>query len=93
MFEGEIDLSTSGCFREQLHEVIDGTSGALVFVDFSDITFIGSAGYREVLGATSYAKSRDQLLVIQNPSLTCRRLFDLIGEYDFRVETDQGPIA
>ena len=71
---GEIDGATAPAFDADLRNTIDCSDEPLVSVDCSGVTFMGSAGFRALAGATEYAARRGHTLVIRNPSPSCARL-------------------
>jgi anti-anti-sigma factor len=84
---GEIDMASAPSFRADLHDAIDGSDEALVSVDCSGITFMGSAGYRALLDATEYAARRGRTLVIRDMSSSCARLIQVCAQHgDFTFE-------
>jgi len=71
---GEIDRTTASAFDADLHAAIDDSQEALVSVDCSGVTFMDSAGYRALVGATAYAVRRGRTLVIRDMSSSCAML-------------------
>src|SRR5712691_9197837 len=65
---GEIDTATAPAFNADLHDTIDDSDEAFVSVDCSGVTFMDSAGYHVLVGATAYAGRRGRTLVIRNMS-------------------------
>jgi anti-anti-sigma factor len=85
---GEIDMASAPSFRLALRDTIDGSDEALVHVDCSGITFMGSAGYRALLDATEYAARRGRTLVIRDTSSSCARLIRVCAQSgDFTFES------
>jgi anti-anti-sigma factor len=80
MATGEIDMATAPSLSADLHDAIDDSSHALVTVDCSGITFMGSSGYRVLLEATEYATRQGRTLVIRDMSSSCARLILLCDE-------------
>ncbi|MFE3055816.1 STAS domain-containing protein [Nocardia sp. NPDC059239] len=76
---GEIDYCTVGAFREHLTEAID-TSGRLVVVDLSRITFLSISGLLAVLDADDAAhRHHIRLRVVTGPRCV-DRLFEVFGQ-------------
>ena len=73
-------MASAPSFSADLHDAIDGSDEAVVSVDCSGITFMGSAGYRVLVDATEYAIRRGHTLVIRDMSPSCARLFRVCGE-------------
>jgi anti-sigma B factor antagonist len=74
---GDIDRSTAATFDVDLRDAIDNSDEALVSVDCSGVTFMDSAGYRVLVGATEYAVRRGHTLVFRDPSASCALLIRL----------------
>ena len=80
---GEIDFATASTFDADLRRTIDGCDDAVVAVDCSGVTFMGTAGFRVLVEATEYAARKRRTLVIRNLSSSCAlliRLCDSNGE-------------
>ena len=84
---GEIDVATAPAFGVDLRHTIDGGDEALVTVDCSGVTFMGTAAYRALMDATQYAEQHGHTLVIRNLSSSCARLIRLCdADGDLRVD-------
>ena len=71
---GEIDRVTAPTFNAALHDAIDMSNDQWVVVDFSDVTFMDSAGFHVLVDATGYATRRGRTLVLHNLSAACAKL-------------------
>jgi anti-anti-sigma factor len=74
---GDIDWASASALGAQIYDTIDNSDEALVSVDCSGVTFMDSAAYHVLVGATSYAVRRGHTLVIRNPSRSCAMLLRL----------------
>ena len=84
---GDIDRWTCATFDVDLRDAIDDTDEALVIVDCSGVTFMDSAGYRVLVGATEYAVRRGHTLVFRDPSPACALLIRLCdSDHELRVD-------
>jgi anti-sigma B factor antagonist len=84
---GDIDRSTAARFDVDLRDAIDNSDEALVSVDCSGVTFMDSAGYRVLVGATEYADRRGHMLVFRHPSPSCALLIRLCdSDHELRVD-------
>ena len=97
---GDIDWASASAFGAQIYDTIDNSDEALVSVDCSGVTFMDSAAYRMLVGATGYAVRRGHTLVIGNLSPACAmllRLCDIERELCIDALTAEhfrrGPIA
>ena len=78
ILEGEIDLATTGRFRE----AIDGVLGEQVRVAVLDVTgveFMDSTMLRELLRAHRDLQESGSRLIVAGPHPTVRRLLELTG--------------
>jgi anti-sigma B factor antagonist len=75
---GEIDVSVAARFAQEL-EAVTQAGGARVVVDLEHVTFIDSAGVRELVKAQHRALDRGSDLVLQQPSPACQRVLQLSG--------------
>ena len=84
---GDIDRSTAAEFDVDLRDAIDNSDETLVNVDCSGVTFMDSAGYRVLVGASEYAVRRGRSLVFCDPSPVCALLIRLCDlEHELRVD-------
>jgi anti-sigma B factor antagonist len=84
---GDIDRATASTFDVELRDSIDSSADELVRVDCSGVTFMDSAGYRVLVGATAYAVRRGHTLVLSNMSSSCAMLIRLCDpEHELRIE-------
>lgn len=85
---GEIDGDTVRLLDEAAANAIESAS-ALVVVDLTNVTFIGSTGLNELLAATGECRARDLTLVIAAPPGTiARRVVEVSGLRDHLVVVD-----
>jgi anti-anti-sigma factor len=75
---GEIDISTSDAFYDQLR-VLVAAAHSPAFVDLSHVTFIDSSGLNALVRASKAADAVDANLVLVAPSRTVRRMLVLSG--------------
>jgi anti-sigma B factor antagonist len=86
---GDIDRSSASSFDVELRDAIDSAEADddVVRVDCSGVTFMDSAGYRVLVGATAYAVRRGHTLVMTNMSSSCAMLVRLCDrDHELRVE-------
>jgi anti-anti-sigma factor len=74
---GEIDLATAPAFEADLCRTIDDCDEAVITVDCSGVTFMGTAGFRVLVDATGYAARQGHTLVISKLSPSCALLVRL----------------
>lgn len=75
---GEIDLATSGLFREHVDRARAGGAG-LVVADLAEVTFMDSTMLRELLRAHRDLEEAGGRLVLAAPQAAIQRLLDLTG--------------
>ncbi|MBI3919205.1 MAG: STAS domain-containing protein [Betaproteobacteria bacterium] len=78
---GRIDSTTAPVLGERLTAMV-GAAGARVVVDFSQLDYISSAGFRILLLAAKRADQTTSKLVLCGVSGKVRQLFDLGGFLD-----------
>lgn len=84
---GDIDRSSASKFDAELRGAIDAAEEVLVRVDCSGVTFMDSAGYRVLVGATEYAVQRGHRLVLGDMSSPCAMLIGLCdSSHELRIE-------
>ena len=84
---GEIDMETAPAFAIDLRECIESADETLVSVDCAGVTFMDSAGYHALLGATRHAAHQGHTLVIRNLTPACARLIRMCNaDGEIRVE-------
>jgi anti-sigma B factor antagonist len=75
--QGEIDLSTVPVLRGALTTAV--SLGRHVIVDLSDVTFIDSTGFRELLVHRRICRENDRLMVLVNPKERVQRVIDMLN--------------
>lgn len=75
---GEVDLATSGVFRQQIEDARRDGSRAVV-LDMADVTFVDSTMLRELLRAHNDLKADGGRLVLAAVQPAVLRLFQLTG--------------
>jgi anti-anti-sigma factor len=84
---GEIDMETAPAFAIDLRKCIESSDETLVSVDCSGVTFMDSAGYHALLGATRHAARQGHTLVIRNLPPACARLIRMCNaDGELRIE-------
>jgi anti-sigma B factor antagonist len=79
--KGRLDSTTSPMLGERLTAIL-GAAKARVLVDFSQLEYISSAGFRVLLQAAKRADQNTAKLVLCGVSGKVRQLFDLGGFLD-----------
>jgi anti-anti-sigma factor len=79
--KGRVDSTTAAAFGQKLESVVAAPAGRLV-VDFRDLDYISSAGFRVLLVAARRAEATGARLVLCCLSSKVRQLFDLGGFLD-----------
>jgi anti-anti-sigma factor len=79
--KGRLDSATSPMLGERLTAVLEAAK-ARVLVDFSQLEYISSAGFRILLQAAKRAEQNTAKLVLCGVSGKVRQLFDLGGFLD-----------
>lgn len=79
--KGRLDSATSPMLGERLTAVLEAAK-ARVLVDFSQLEYISSAGFRILLQAAKRADQNTAKLVLCGVSGKVRQLFDLGGFLD-----------
>lgn len=79
--KGRLDSTSSPILGERLTAVL-GTAKSRVLVDFSQLDYISSAGFRVLLQAAKRAEENAAKLVLCGVSGKARQLFDLGGFLD-----------
>ena len=74
---GEIDLATASILHDALTEAV--SQGRHVIVDLSDVTFIDSTGFRELLIHRRMCREQDRLMVLVNPQARVQRVIDMLN--------------
>jgi anti-anti-sigma factor len=87
---GEIDMETAPAFAIDLRECIENANETLVSVDCTGVTFMDSAGYHALLGATRHAARQGHTLVIRNLPPACARLIRMCNA-DGEIRVDRAP--
>ncbi len=85
-------MSSAPAFSAELHDAIDASDEAVVSVDCSEVTFMGSAGYRALVDATEYATRRGHTLVVRNMSSSCATVIRVFADtHDLTIEPSAAP--
>jgi len=79
--KGRLDSTTSPALGERLSGILDAGKARLL-VDFSQLEYISSAGFRVLLQAAKRADQNAAKLVLCGVSGKVRQLFDLGGFLD-----------
>jgi anti-anti-sigma factor len=79
--KGRIDSTTAPVLGQKLEAVVSAPASRLV-VDFRDLEYISSAGFRVLLVAAKRAEEAGSRLVLCSLSGKVRQLFDLGGFLD-----------
>jgi len=74
---GEIDLSTVPILRGALTTAV--SLGRHVIVDLSDVSFIDSTGFRELLAHRRICRENDRLMVLVSPKDRVQRVIDMLN--------------
>ena len=93
--KGRLDSTTSPVLGERLTQIL-GAADAHLVVDFGQLEYISSAGFRVLLQAGKRAEQSTAKLVLCGVSGKVRQLFDLGGFLDLFVITgtrDEGVAA
>ncbi len=80
IIEGRIDTTTSPELEEQVKSVIKDADE--LYLDFSDVVYISSAGLRVLLSAQKIANSSDKKMVILSPTDEVKEVFEITGFKD-----------
>ena len=81
LVKGRIDRATAATFAERLESFVAAPASRLV-VDFGELEYISSAGFRVLLVAAKRAEECGSRLVLCGLSGKVRQLFDLGGFLD-----------
>ena len=76
---GEIDLSTAPILRHALAAAV--ARGRHVVVDLSEVAFIDSTGFRELLIHRRMCREDDRLMALVNPTPQVRHVIDGLNFY------------
>jgi anti-anti-sigma factor len=76
---GEVDLSTVSVLRHALATAV--ALGRHVVVDLSNVTFIDSTGFRELLIHRRMCREDDRLMVLVNPRPSVQHVIDMLNFY------------
>jgi len=74
---GEIDVATAPILHDALTQAV--SQGRHVIVDLSDVTFIDSTGFRELLVHRRMCRENDRLMVLVNPQARVQRVIDMLN--------------
>jgi len=89
---GEIDLATSGQFRDAIEGAL-AAPGSSVVIDMTDVTFMDSTMLRELLRAHKEIDAGGGRLVIAGAQAAVRRLLELTGTSGLFVMTEDREAA
>jgi anti-sigma B factor antagonist len=82
---GRVDSATSGTLRERLSALLESVPAQLV-IDFRDVVYISSAGFRTLLIAAKQSEGAKGALALCGISSEVRRLFEIAAFTDlFRI--------
>ena len=81
VFYGEIDSSNSLSYKEQIHTKILNNRYSLIIFDFSNTSFIDSAGIGLILGRYNEIKMMGKNLRIRGINLQIDKIFKISGLY------------
>jgi len=77
---GELDMTTSPRLRQALGEALDEAAGAVVIVDVTSVTFLGSPGLAALFEAAINAKQRGgPLRIVADPTRPAVRPLQVSG--------------
>jgi anti-anti-sigma factor len=79
---GDLDMAAAFRFESELEAVLDAGSVESLALDFSDVTFIDSAGIGALLSVRDRANDRGIDLTIERASDAVRRTLELTGLSD-----------
>ncbi len=79
---GEIDLGTRPVFEEALAKAVAAPS-AMIVIDLTNVTFIGSVGLQVVIQAHQEAGAAARQLRIAHGGGVARRAFEVSGVHTF----------
>ncbi len=75
---GKLDATTSTKLEQELAPIIDGINPMLI-LDFSDLTYISSAGLRILLKAAKQIKAKQGSFILCSMKDFIREVFDVSG--------------
>jgi anti-anti-sigma factor len=79
--KGRVDGSTAGTLRDRLSKLIESGLARLV-IDFRDVAYISSAGFRTLLIIAKQTEDADGHLALCGISSEVRRLFEIAAFTD-----------
>jgi len=77
---GEVDLSTILILRHALATAF--SRGRHAIVDLSEVTYIDSTGFRELLAHRRIYHENDHLMVLANPTQPVQTVIDRLNSYE-----------
>ena len=77
--EGELDAATAPVLEEALRRAANEGANERLVLDFSNLTFVDSAGLSVLVAAHKRLQRDGAELVVAAPSAAVRRLFDIAG--------------
>lgn len=78
--EGRLDTTTAPQLEAELSQSIDGMQK--VYLDFSKLEYISSAGLRVLLSTQKKMKKQHGELIIRNANDTIKEVFEITGFVD-----------
>jgi len=76
---GEVDIATSGAFRDGLLRVITDESHCSLVVNLARVRFIDSTGIGVLIGIWHSLRARNSSFALADPSRQARRLLHTTG--------------
>jgi anti-anti-sigma factor len=91
---GRVDSATAGALKDRLSQLIQSGMSQLV-IDFRDVAYISSAGFRTLLIIAKQSEAADGRLALCGISSEVRRLFEIAAFTDlfFIVPSREEAIA
>ena len=78
IFSGRINNSTSKQLEDEIASWASSIFTEKLILDFSGVDYISSAGIRVLLQAQKKMKEKHEM-IIKNPSLFCKQVFEVTG--------------
>jgi anti-anti-sigma factor len=91
---GRVDSATAGVLKDRLSQLIQ-SGAAQIVIDFRDVAYISSAGFRTLLIIAKQSEAADGRLALCGISSEVRRLFEIAAFTDlfFIVPSREEAIA
>ena len=77
--KGELDVATAPGLLRRLDERIDADPGALLVLDFEEVSFVDSTGLGMLVSANRRARAAGGELAVRNLRPNVRRVFEMTG--------------